>query len=225
MSSRPRLEQFGHAVAVLDPWDAPGPLTRVWCLWELRCAVEGRTKLQEVLSPAQARAFEDALVSDFDSIATSVSRVDARQSTAWLQSDRDSIFAAVEAGCGFTELNATVHSLLRDWLATAGCGALDKPIRERGTIVTKLAHLLSDQGRLADAEPLYLEAVAGRRETLGDRHPDTLSAIINLTALCRDQGRLDEAEPLVAEAISSCPGRRLGIGMPTLQRRSTCLRW
>ena len=181
VSSRPPLEQFGHVVAVLDPWDASVPLTRVWCLWELLCAVEGRTKLQVVLSRAQVRAFEDVLVSDFDSIAASLSRVHARQSTAWLQSDRDTIFAAVEAGCGFTELNATVHSLLRDWLAAAGCGTLDKvPIRERGTIVTKVAHLLSDQGRLPEAEPLYLEAVAARRETLGDRHPDTLSAISNL---------------------------------------------
>ena len=51
------IASFGHVVAVLDPWDAPVPLTRAWCLWELLCAVESNTKLEVTLSPAQAVAF------------------------------------------------------------------------------------------------------------------------------------------------------------------------
>ena len=51
------IASFGHVVAVLDPWDAPVPLTRAWCLWELLCAVEGNTRLEVTLSPAQATAF------------------------------------------------------------------------------------------------------------------------------------------------------------------------
>ena len=29
------IARIGHTVMVLAPWDAPTPLTRAWCLWEL----------------------------------------------------------------------------------------------------------------------------------------------------------------------------------------------
>ena len=150
------IASFRHVVAVLDPWDAPVPLTRAWCLWELLCAVEGKTtlegntRLEVTLSPAQATAFATKLAHDFDSIAASLSRVDARQSTAWLQSDKDTIFAAVENGCGFTHLNATVHGLLRDWLVESGRAALGTFLKGNpiaSALRNNLAVLLRNQGR------------------------------------------------------------------------------
>ena len=46
----------------------------------------------------------------------------------------------------------------------------------------------SRAGRSAEAEPLYREALTASRETLGDRHPDTLGSINNLAALLDDTG-------------------------------------
>ena len=37
--------------------------------------------------------------------------------------------------------------------------------------------LLKDMGKPDEARPLYEEALQARRETLGDRHPDTLTSI------------------------------------------------
>ena len=51
----------------------------------------------------------------------------------------------------------------------------------------------SDVWRRLQAKPLYEEALAAFRETLGDRHPNTLTSINNLGSLLKDQGRLDEA--------------------------------
>ena len=36
------------------------------------------------------------------------------------------------------------------------------------------------EGKLADAEPMFREALAGCRETLGDKHPETLVSIGNV---------------------------------------------
>lgn len=58
-------------------------------------------------------------------------------------------------------------------------------------------------GRVAEAEPLYVEALAARREVLGNRHPDTLLVIHNLALLLSDAGRFAEAEPLVIEALTT----------------------
>jgi tetratricopeptide (TPR) repeat protein len=59
------------------------------------------------------------------------------------------------------------------------------------------------QGRHGEAEPLFREALAASRETLGDRHPNTLFSISNMAELLRAQGRLGEAEPLFQEALAA----------------------
>ena len=46
------------------------------------------------------------------------------------------------------------------------------------------------------------EALAGRRETLGDANPDTLASMNDLGALLRDMGDLAGATPLFREALA-----------------------
>ena len=59
-----------------------------------------------------------------------------------------------------------------------------------------MAQLLQAQGKLADAEPLCHEGLAGSRETLRNKHPDTLASISNMAGLLKARGKLAEAEPL-----------------------------
>jgi len=47
------------------------------------------------------------------------------------------------------------------------------------------------------------EALQARRETLGDRHRDTLTSINNLASLLQDNGDLAAAEPLYREALQA----------------------
>ena len=48
---------------------------------------------------------------------------------------------------------------------------------------------------------LHEEELRASRETLGDRHPDTLSAIDSMATLLEDMGQLEEARPLYEEAL------------------------
>ena len=43
-------------------------------------------------------------------------------------------------------------------------------------------------GKLGEAEPLFREALTARRETLADRHPDTLTSIAWMATLLQAQG-------------------------------------
>jgi Flp pilus assembly protein TadD len=70
----------------------------------------------------------------------------------------------------------------------------------RLTLVT-LAFELEAQGKYDEAEPLLREALEVSRETLGNRHPDTLTSISNLGALLYAKGNLAAAEPLIREAL------------------------
>ena len=64
-----------------------------------------------------------------------------------------------------------------------------------------LATELQNQGKYDEAEPLFREALEVDRETLGNRHPDTLAAISNLGGLLHAKGDLAAAEPLCREAL------------------------
>ena len=55
----------------------------------------------------------------------------------------------------------------------------------------------------AEAEaPWSAEALQARRETLGDRHPDTLTSISNVGMLLQAQGDLEGAAALMRAALA-----------------------
>ena len=64
-----------------------------------------------------------------------------------------------------------------------------------------LASELQTQGKSDEAEPLFREALEVRRETLGDRHLETLRSINNLGTLMSMKGDLAAAQPLLREAL------------------------
>ena len=64
-------------------------------------------------------------------------------------------------------------------------------------------------GQLKEARPLLEEDLQASRETLGDRHPDTLISVGNLALLLQEMGLLEEARPLCEEALR---GRRETLG-------------
>jgi len=68
---------------------------------------------------------------------------------------------------------------------------------------------LASQMLVSEAEHGYREVVKGRKAALGDRHPDTLTAMNGLGVLLQGQGRMEEAEPFFREALE---GRRKQFG-------------
>ena len=59
-----------------------------------------------------------------------------------------------------------------------------------------------------------------RRETLGDRHEDTLQSVNDLGALLYHQGKYDEAEPLYREALQEAVRHSATAEYPQLDRQS-----
>ena len=208
---------IGHTVLVLQPWDAPVPLTRSWCLWETFCTLDGGVPLTIVLSPQQRASFQTALLERFEDIATAMGKIDTRRAEAFKEDDQKMIYTEVEKSAGgFTAVNGRIHDRLRDWLADAAGELLGRlrvtaGQRDEKTLrcMNNLAGLLVEQGRHAEAEPLYREALRARRESLPREHEDTLGSLNNLSNLLKLQGKRAEAEPLMAEALA---GKRKTLG-------------
>ena len=74
--------------------------------------------------------------------------------------------------------------------------------------LTNQAERYKEEGRFADAEPLYKRALAIFEKALGPDHPSVASALNNLADLYSAQGRYADAEPLYKRALASTPEQK-----------------
>src|SRR5262249_45834129 len=68
--------------------------------------------------------------------------------------------------------------------------------------LNNLAKTYHDQGRYAEAEPLYKRALAVAEKALGPEHPEVGLRLNNLATLYSAQGRYAEAAPLLKRALA-----------------------
>ena len=199
------IARIGHTVMVLAPWDAPTPLTRAWCLWELHCTARAPgARFSVALGPAQRRAFEGALLQDDMALLDAFARIDVRNAQAGDPRDRAMILGAVEAAGGAAALNALALGELRGW-ALGEARAL--AARPGATLDAKgqVGILLSRFQCNAEAEALLREVVAGRTAQSGGADVQTLGSKGNLAILLKHQGTAAstaEAEALYREVVA-----------------------
>ncbi len=60
--------------------------------------------------------------------------------------------------------------------------------------------LCDNQGKYAEAEPLYKRSLAIREKALGPQHPDVAQSLENYAALLRNMNREDEVAKMEARA-------------------------
>ena len=70
------------------------------------------------------------------------------------------------------------------------------------TNLNNLATLYINQGKYAEAEPLFGRALAVWEKALGPEHPQVATGLNNLGALYMSQGKYAEAEPLLRRALA-----------------------
>ncbi len=68
------------------------------------------------------------------------------------------------------------------------------------TSLNNLALLYHDEGKYAEAEPLYQRALAINEKTLGPEHPSVALSLENYAELLRKTGREEEASSMEARA-------------------------
>jgi tetratricopeptide (TPR) repeat protein len=69
--------------------------------------------------------------------------------------------------------------------------------------LNNLAGVYHVQGKLAEAEPLYREAIQIRERQLGEAHPDTAQTLYNLGHLLRQKGDREGALQAFTSALRS----------------------
>ncbi|GFH55521.1 TPR-like protein [Chaetoceros tenuissimus] len=197
------IEQLGHTVMVMAPWNDPIPYQRAWCIFEAYCTSVTDAKFEIAMSKNEHRAFIDECKHNpTTTINKMLSIVNAEKSEAWNPLDKERIHSVIKEEVGFAKINSMVFEQLRDWVLVVALAALTEvkvDTEDEADLMYLVGALYSDQGQYDEAEPLYKECLAKSETKLGSNHPDTLQSMNNLAALYRNQGKYDEAESLFKE--------------------------
>ena len=108
------------------PWDKPEYVTRIWCLWEVLCAIETGCEFDIALPPQERQRFAQAMVQDFDSIMQSLCEIDVANAKAREEADRIAILTAVKESVGVEQVNAMVMGKIRQWFESAALGEVNQ---------------------------------------------------------------------------------------------------
>eukprot|EP00964_Phaeocystis_antarctica_P055877 scaffold32909_cov63-Phaeocystis_antarctica.AAC.1 len=195
-----------------EVWVRRGPaaLTRAWCIFELAKSLYKGCKLYVLLGEKSVEQFEEKLLYDengFRWIADILGRVDVKQAQITKAEDREYILGEVgKLPGGMGAVNSSVIEALGGWVIGEAQAMLEAvPEAERGmsTLLSNVAAMLKNRGRLVEAEALQLVDLKAYRAKLGDRAPGTLVALNNLATNLREQDRFDLAEPFFREAMAT----------------------
>ncbi|KAL1522340.1 hypothetical protein AB1Y20_017332 [Prymnesium parvum] len=216
------LRGCGRVVAAFTPWRTPALLARAWCLYELALAYEEGLPVDAVLPAKQHHDFFSALAADPDQVMGVLGRIDVKRATATYESDRQLIFARVEAHEGFNAVNRNVTAALRGWVIRTCCNyaaemeaeadkALGGAALSEGLSVQQVmgmcnqaARLLQWHGHFEDAQRLYEKALrlCRSREAQGDgaAAAERVEVMVNLAGVLSQRGLRAEAIELLQTA-------------------------
>jgi tetratricopeptide (TPR) repeat protein len=216
------IRLIGHMVMVMAPWDAPVPLTRAWCLWELFCTVDVGAQFSVALGPSERAAFEASLENNDNPtnlLLDAFAKVDVAAAEAGKVEDGAMIKAAVarlggggRAGSagGAARLNGTAKGAMTGWLLAEAkrlvdarrgrAGLLEGPAALR--LASVVAVMLSKHGDQA-AGPLFEEVVLAQEAAAGARGLATLEAKMNLGGLlAKDSNEAARGIRLLQEVVA-----------------------
>ena len=196
-----RVNEIGHVVMVLSPWNNPIPLKRAWCLFELYCSADESINFEIAMTVTEKAKFLINIVRHPGEFYDMLGVIDVEKSEAFLASDEKKIKETINANVGCVPLNRIVLKRIADWVL--------KELDNAGEMYT-IATILDGLGRFEESEVLYKTCLDLRRESLGRDHPDTINTMNNLGLVYNQQGRYHEAEKL-HKTCSILYNRKLGV--------------
>jgi tetratricopeptide (TPR) repeat protein len=203
---KPPIDFCRFTLLVLSPFDAPVPLSRSWCIFEILTTNLLGAELDIRIPSVEKDRFSAALASGEFDFNTWVRKIDIEKAEAFSEKDRMMILNLVRAKRGVASLNAVVIQMLCGWLEQQGRAILAAiPADQQSAssiLMESLAKMLWGQGKTAEAYPLFREMVAMRRRALGAEDAVTLAGIYHLAKFLRAQGDIDGANDHFIEAAA-----------------------
>jgi hypothetical protein len=188
---------MGEVVMVMQPWSAPVPLTRVWCIFEAYAAEATRSRFSVAMTKEEASDLVAAICADPAALLATLRRVRCEASTATKAEDRERIFDTVRQSVGFAQLDAMVaarmmQAVCDELFAQAEAARATGDLAWAALLLQALAQLRGLQRNHPEAERLHRECLSAAGDAgLGPEF--SIRASAGVAAACARQGKGDEA--------------------------------
>ena len=212
------VEQIGHVVVILAPWDDPVYVKRAWCVFETIAALDAKVKREVVFPPSEKSELVAAMREGIGhaNLTQIFADVNVARCQAVNPVDRDAILALIGSR---TDVNDAVMGPLKgfytDVMVTA-VARMPGMRKEEGLAFNAVASLFKALGDLDAALPWFDKALEAHRCVgSGSSDEDVATALNNLAQCLRDVGEYDEALTLMREALA-LDRRALGEDHPSV---------
>lgn len=204
---RSAIQQFGHTVLILSPWDDPIPLTRAWCLFEIYCSVDAESQFEIAMCKSEQKRFIESIESEPDSIQRMIAVVDVERSEASNPLDKQLIFEAITKTVGFNKINTIIFELLRHWTVKTVQRALreEKDNVKQIQLHAMLGYLYRILGKIDQSLTEYLICLEKQKEIYGENSLVVMKTEGSIGDLYQRKGN----HKLAYESLSDCVNKSI----------------
>jgi len=123
------LKRIGRMVAMLDTWDQPTYLTRVWTVYEQFVASTIQIEVEFIMPKKASDRMQRQIAQGpdgIDEVIKSLSQVDSKQARAWKMEDEIKVKSLIQDSVGFEHVDAHVTNVMIAWIG----GVVEQTCRE-----------------------------------------------------------------------------------------------
>ncbi|CAK9018923.1 unnamed protein product [Durusdinium trenchii] len=113
------LKRIGRMVAILDTWDQPVYLSRVWTVYEQFVASTLQIEVQFVLPKDATDHLQRQIAcgsKGIDEVIKSLSQVNSEKAEAWMKADENKVKSLIQDSVGFHHVDAHVTDVMIAWI-------------------------------------------------------------------------------------------------------------
>ena len=113
------LKRIGRMVAILDAWQQPVYLSRVWTVFEQFVASKLDIPVQFAMPESAALSLQQTIRrgdAGIEQITESLSAVDSQKAKAWCQEDEIKVKSLIQESVGFAHVNQHVAAVMLKWV-------------------------------------------------------------------------------------------------------------
>ncbi|KAI9348710.1 hypothetical protein BDR26DRAFT_710084 [Obelidium mucronatum] len=196
------IEKIGNVVMILEPFQNPVCLTRVWCIFEVYSCKKTNSNFHVAMTPTQRQEFMVSL-KDPSQFYNVVSNIRCANAQATNPPDRERIFEVIRKQMtDFSSMDRLVFGVFNEWVVKQleGTVAAGVDVEEWKFVLAQLHNLLGDSAtclqlckEILDASPEY---GAGQESGLQVKVSNLMAGSLLY------QGKVDDAIKLYEKALS-----------------------
>mmetsp|Transcript_17394 Transcript_17394/g.40623 ORF Transcript_17394/g.40623 Transcript_17394/m.40623 type:complete len:670 (-) Transcript_17394:76-2085(-) len=116
-----RVTGIGRILAMMQPWDEPRYVQRVWCDFEMYTATSGQGAKAEVhvtMPPRESQKMIKSLTHGYrvNTVFSNLAKLQVEEAQASVAEDRQRILDLIKSGPGYHKLNSVVAKHLQNWV-------------------------------------------------------------------------------------------------------------